>query len=150
MLAMVKWIYGLVMSLCIVILGWTGFGMSQPVMAQKTMVQTMLNASVSSPYILSEMRRNPVNEKLGEVRSKIDLNNSNVRMFRRYPGLYPTLARKIIDHAPFDKVADVLEIPGLSDREIDLLKSNLDHFVVTPPEPALTEGGDRINPGIYK
>ena len=91
-----------------------------------------------------------MDEKLGEVGSKVDLNNSNVMAFRRYPGLYPTLARKIIQNAPFDTVEDVLNIPGLSDREIDMLKANLDNFVVTPTEPALTEGADRINPGIYK
>ena len=41
-------------------------------------------------------------------------------------------------------------MPGLSEREIDILKDNLENFVVTPSEPALIEGGDRINPGIYK
>jgi photosystem II PsbU protein len=44
----------------------------------------------------------------------------------------------------------VLDIPGLSDRELEILKANLEHFIVTPPIPALTEGGDRINPGVYK
>ncbi|MEO1348201.1 MAG: hypothetical protein AAFW84_05275 [Cyanobacteria bacterium J06635_15] len=44
----------------------------------------------------------------------------------------------------------MLNIPGLSDSELNILKANLDHFVVNPPEPALVEGGDRINPGIYK
>ena len=60
------------------------------------------------------------------------------------------LARKIIANAPFNTVDDVLKMPGLSDREIDILKANLENFVVTPPEPALIEGGDRINPGVYK
>ena len=41
-------------------------------------------------------------------------------------------------------------MPGLSEREIDILKDNLENFVVTLSEPALIEGGDRINPGIYK
>jgi photosystem II PsbU protein len=144
-LAVIDMIASFLIGVCFLIASWTGLGMVQPVAAQ-----VLLNGSIPQTYILSDVRRNPVNEKLGEVRSKIDLNNSNVRTFRQYPGLYPTLARKIIDHAPFDDVKDVLDIPGLSDREIEILKSNLDHFVVTPTEPALTEGGDRINPGIYK
>ena len=45
---------------------------------------------------------------------------------------------------------EVLDIPDLSDREIDVLKANLDHFVVTPSKPALIEGGDRVDPGIYR
>jgi photosystem II PsbU protein len=124
---------------------WVGFGLTPPAIAQ-----TMLQQTLQQTHPLAEVLRNPVDEKLGEVGSKVDLNNSNVMAFRRYPGLYPTLARKIIQNAPFDTVEDVLNIPGLSDREIDMLKANLDNFVVTPTEPALTEGADRINPGIYK
>ena len=124
---------------------WVGLGFTQSAIAQ-----TLMNKALNETYVLSEMRLNPINEKLGEIGSKIDLNNSNVRAFRQYPGLYPTLARKIIDNAPFKTVEDVLNIPGLNDRERDILKDNLDHFVVTPSEPALIEGGDRINPGIYK
>lgn len=128
-----------------VIIFWFGFGFNQSAIAQ-----LMGHKTVENPYVLSDIIRNPVEEKMGEVSFKIDLNNSNVMAFRRYRGLYPTLARKIIKNAPFNTVEEVLDIPGLSDREIDVLKDNLDHFVVTPSEPALIEGGDRINPGIYR
>ena len=122
-----------------------GFSFTQPAFAQN-----LLQPTLQKTYPLAEVFRNPVDKKLGEVGSKVDLNNSNVMAFRKYPGLYPTLARKIIQNAPFDTVEDVLNIPGLSDREVDRLKANLDNFVVTAPEPALIEGADRINPGIYK
>lgn len=98
----------------------------------------------------AEQRHNPIDQKLGEIGAKVDLNNSNVMAFRRYPGLYPTLARKIIQQAPFETVEDVLNIPDLSESEQRLLRANLENFIVTPVESALTEGGDRINPGIYK
>jgi photosystem II PsbU protein len=120
-----------------------GLSFAAPVAAQG-----LRQPSVAS--LLAEALRNPVDEKLGEVGSKIDLNNSNVLAFTKYPGLYPTLARKIIQNSPFDAVEEVLDIPGLSDRELEILKANLEHFIVTPPIPALTEGGDRINPGVYK
>ena len=136
-----KFVIGLVMSVMV----WLGLGFNHPAIAQR------LRPYQSVPTtIAAQILRNPINERLGKVSTKLDLNNSNVLAFRRYPGLYPTLARKIIRNAPFDTVEDVLNIPGLSDREMELLQANFDNFVVTPPEPALTEGGDRINPGIYK
>ena len=142
---MLRPVFSVFLGLSMLLGSWVGFGLTPPAIAQ-----TMLQQTLQQTYPLGEVLRNPVDEKLGEVGSKVDLNNSNVMTFRRYPGLYPTLARKIIQNAPFDTVEDVLNIPGLSDREIDMLKANLDNFVVTPTEPALTEGADRINPGIYK
>lgn len=95
--------------------------------------------------------RNVMDDKLKtEFGKKIDLNNTNVRAFLDYPGLYPTLARLIIKNAPFEKVEDVLSIPGLTDRQKEVLKKNLDNFTVTSAEAALVEGGDRFNNGIYK
>jgi photosystem II PsbU protein len=97
------------------------------------------------------MTANVIDEKLSsEFGQKIDLNNSNIQTFAQYPGLYPTLAREIIKNAPYETVEDVLDIPGLSDRQKEKLQANLEHFTVTEVEPALVSGQDRINPGIYK
>ena len=104
-----------------------------------------------SPVLAAETELvNPADVKLGtEYGTKVDLNNANVRMFRQYRGFYPTLARKIIDNAPYDKVEDVLKIPGLTERQKELLQANLDTFTVTAPADVFTEGGDRYNPGAY-
>ena len=100
---------------------------------------------------MAEEFRNAVDDKLStEYGSKIDLNNTNVQAFAQYRGLYPNVAGKIIQNAPYSKVEDVLKIPGLSDRELDMIKANLDNFTVTEPDPALVEGFDRFNNGVYK
>ncbi|NJM84892.1 MAG: photosystem II complex extrinsic protein PsbU [Leptolyngbyaceae cyanobacterium RM2_2_21] len=117
-----------------------------------------LKASYSAPLLAQIFRdatgenlRNAVDDKLStEYGSKVDLNNANITAFTKYRGLYPTIARKILANAPFESVEDVLDMPGLSDREIDRLKANLDNFTVTPPDPALVEGADRFNNGVYK
>jgi photosystem II PsbU protein len=109
-------------------------------------------AELGSPVVLmAEVpERNPVDEKLAtEYGKKIDLNNTNVRAFRQYPGMYPTLAGKIVANAPYDKVEDVLSLPGLSERQKNTLQANLDEFTVTQVEVGLTEGDDRINNGLY-
>lgn len=95
--------------------------------------------------------QNRADAKLGtEFGKKIDLNNTNVRAFQQYPGLYPTLAKKIIKNAPYSKVEDVLQIPGLSDRQKQILQANFDHFTVTELESVFNEGDDRFNNGIYR
>jgi photosystem II PsbU protein len=93
---------------------------------------------------------NAVDAKLTtEYGQKIDLNNSDIRDFRALRGFYPNLASKIIKNAPYESVEDVLSIPGLSEGQKSRLQANLDSFVVTEVSSELTEGDDRINPGVY-
>ena len=108
------------------------------------------NISLQSASVLGAERINPADAKLEtEYGKKIDLNNANVRKFRRIPGFYPTLASKILQNAPYQTVEDVLEIPGLSDRQKDLLQANIEKFTVTTPAEVYNEGDDRYNPGVY-
>jgi photosystem II PsbU protein len=101
--------------------------------------------------ILAEEMRNAVDDKLStEYGSKLDLNNANVQAFVKYKGMYPTIAGKVLKFAPYENVEDVLEIPGLSDRERDIIEKNLSSFTVTPPDPAFVEGADRYNNGVYR
>lgn len=82
-----------------------------------------------------------------EFEQKIDLNNANLATFQDCPGFYPTLATLIVKNGPYQKVEDVLDIPGLSDRQKALLKSQLKNFTVTqsvmplerrmPPRPVM-------------
>jgi photosystem II PsbU protein len=109
------------------------------------------NVNLRSPVLLAELDlRNAADDKLStEFGKKIDLNNTHVRAFRQYPGMYPTLAGKIVQNAPYREVEDVLDIPGLSERQKQLLQANLDKFTVTDPSDVFVEGGDRYNPGVY-
>ena len=136
------------LSLLVGLMGW--LGVSQPVLAASLSNVTWRSVpllAVESPASY----RNRADAKLAtEFGKKIDLNNTNVRAFQRYPGLYPTLARKIIANAPYQNVEDVLNIQGLSDRQKELLQANLDNFAVTDIESAFTEGDDRYNNGIYR
>lgn len=126
--------------LFVLALGWMGW--VTPVMA----AESSTNEQSSAEPIV-----NVVDEKLGSAYGqKIDLNNTNIAAFIEYRGLYPTLARKIIQNAPYQSVEDVLNIPGLSERQKEILKANFDNFTVTEVETALVEGGDRYNNGLYK
>ena len=101
----------------------------------------------SNPVLAA--RRNAADAKLGEIKGKVDLNNSDVRDFRNLRGFYPSLASKIIQNAPYENVEDVLDIPGLSETQQERLQANLDNFVVTDASDVMNAGDDRYNPGVY-
>ena len=101
-----------------------------------------------SKYSGNEIR-NVVDDKIAEREGKVDLNNSSVRRFQQFPGMYPTMAGKIVLGGPYNSVDEVLKI-DLSDRQRELFEKYRENFTVTPPSVALNEGDDRINDGQYR
>jgi photosystem II PsbU protein len=139
-----KKLVGVVAALFLVFSAWVGAGIPQ------AQALDLSHFSVSSMSILAAVeRRNAADDKLGEFKDKVDLNNSDVRDFRKYRGFYPDLASKIVRNAPYERVEDVLDIPGLSETQRDRLQANFDSFTVTPPSDVFNEGDDRYNPGVY-
>ena len=108
-----------------------GVWLSQPLMAQ------------------AEELRNLADDKIAQAQGKVDLNNASVRRFQQYPGMYPTLAGKIVVGGPYSSVDDVLKM-DLTERQKELFEKYRDNFTVTQPEIALNEGFDRINDGQYR
>jgi photosystem II PsbU protein len=140
-----KRLLGVLVALGVLLAGLVGLGQPQSAMALSW------NSFEASPVLLAVEPRNRADDKLAtEFGKKIDLNNTNIRAFMEYPGLYPTLARKIVQNAPFEKVDDVFDIPGLTERQIQTLRANLDNFTISAPEDTFVEGGDRFNNGIYR
>ncbi|NBO27921.1 MAG: photosystem II complex extrinsic protein PsbU [Synechococcaceae bacterium WBA_2_066] len=93
--------------------------------------------------------RNLADDKIAQAQGKVDLNNSSVRRFQQFPGMYPTLAGKIVVGGPYTDVDDVLKL-DLSERQKELFEKYRSNFTVTQPEIALNEGFDRINDGQYR
>jgi photosystem II PsbU protein len=147
-------------TLLIAFSSWVSFSqtaIASPAFNQATPQMVWLHTIASAPKVLAaeggkiENLRDVVSDKMkANADQKLDLNNTNVRAFRLYQGLYPTIAGLIIKNAPYKNVDDVLNIPGLTDRQKQVLKENLDNFTATDVEAALTEGADRINNGIYR
>lgn len=111
----------------------------------------------SSAYAEDDLRnkysgneiRNVADDKIAAREGKVDLNNSSVRRFQQFPGMYPTMAGKIVLGGPYDSVEDVLSL-DLTERQQELFAKYRDNFTVTPPSIALNEGDDRINDGQYR
>ncbi|HCF27673.1 MAG TPA: Photosystem II extrinsic protein [Cyanobacteria bacterium UBA11049] len=136
------------LSLLVGLMGW--LGVSQPALAANASNFTWRSVPILAVESQATLRNRADAKLATEFGKKIDLNNTNVRSFQKYPGLYPTLAKKIIANAPYENVEDVLNIEGLSDRQKQILQANLDNFTVTEVEAAFTEGDDRYNNGIYR
>jgi photosystem II PsbU protein len=109
----------------------------------------LLFALVLPPAAYAADRRNIADDKIAERAGKIDLNNCSVRRFQDFPGMYPTLASKIVLGGPYNSVDDVLKL-DLTERQKELFDKYKDNFTVTAPEVALNEGFDRINDGQYR
>ncbi|ABW33294.1 photosystem II complex extrinsic protein PsbU [Acaryochloris marina] len=129
----------LVVASCLSLMGWL-----QPVSALDIQGQS------NSPGLLAAAYRNPVDAKLEtDYGQKIDLNNTNVIAFSQYKGLYPTIAGKVVQNAPYSSVEEVLNIDGLTEPQKKLLQQHMGDFTVTDPDPALVGGQDRYNTGAY-
>jgi photosystem II PsbU protein len=128
--------------LCLGLMGWVQPAMAANPLNQPATLQpaTLLAAKTNLP--------NGSNEAVcPEFEQKIDLNNANIVAFQDCRGFYPTLAMLIVKNAPYQKVEDVLNIPGLSDRQKALLRSQLKNFTVSesaipleqrmPPRPVM-------------
>ncbi|MCP9775280.1 photosystem II complex extrinsic protein PsbU [Cyanobium sp. HWJ4-Hawea] len=99
--------------------------------------------------VLAAGPRNIADDKIAERAGKVDLNNCSVRRFQDYPGMFPTLAGKIVLGGPYSSVDDVLKL-DLSERQKELFNKYKDNFTVTEASIALNEGDDRINDGQYR
>jgi photosystem II PsbU protein len=78
----------------------------------------------------------------------VDINNANVRVYLKMPGMYPSVAGKVASNGPYASVADVFNIPGLTGPEKDILKKYESRFVAKKPEADYVI--DKINNGLYK
>jgi Photosystem II 12 kDa extrinsic protein (PsbU). len=92
---------------------------------------------------------NKADRKLAEIGEKLDLNNSPLRSFRQIKRMFPNLGKKIIDNAPYKNVEQVLDMEDLTEKEVKLLKQNIDNFTVTPTSDVYNEGDYRLNTGSY-
>ncbi len=79
----------------------------------------------------------------------IDVNNTILRNYRQLPGFYPTLARILVQHAPYKSLEDMLQIPGLTEEQKALIKANAENFVIREYQEGASQVENRINQGYY-
>jgi photosystem II PsbU protein len=80
--------------------------------------------------------------------AKIDINNANVRVYVKLPGMYPGAAGKICSNGPYKSVSDLYNIKGISEAEKSAIKKYEDRLIVL--EPSAMYVIDRLNNGLYR
>lgn len=78
----------------------------------------------------------------------VDVNNANIRVYLKMPGMYPKVAAKIVSNGPYSSVGDLYNIPGLSGEEKAVIKKYESRF--TAQKPAADYVIDRVNNGLYR
>jgi len=80
--------------------------------------------------------------------NKIDINNANVRVYVKLPGMYPGAAGKICSNGPYKSVSDLYSIKGISEAEKSAIKKYESRLIVL--EPSAMYVIDRLNNGLYR
>lgn len=124
---------------------------SEPVVSRRALLSGALAAALAAALARARPAQARIDyEGIGYLGGgdKIDVNNANVRAYRKFPGLYPTAAKKIVQGGPYGTPEDILKNPELSERDKEVIKKYMDRFVALPPTPEYFT--DRVNNGIYK
>ena len=73
----------------------------------------------------------------GQRQEKVEINSATVEQLQEVPGIGPTLAARIVDfreeHGPFERVEDLLNVQGIGERTLELMRPYLE--VETPKVP---------------
>mmetsp|Transcript_4235 Transcript_4235/g.6877 ORF Transcript_4235/g.6877 Transcript_4235/m.6877 type:complete len:166 (+) Transcript_4235:69-566(+) len=80
--------------------------------------------------------------------TKIDINNANVRVFTKKPGMYPSAAGKIVSHAPYKNKDDMYAKAEFTAEEAAVTKKYDGDFLYLEPKAEYII--DNINNGLYR
>jgi photosystem II PsbU protein len=78
----------------------------------------------------------------------IDVNNANVRVYQKLPGMYPIVAGKIVAKAPYKDKADMYAKAGFEASEAEVAKKFDKDFIFLEPQAEFVI--DNINNGLYR
>merc|ERR1719284_656730 len=78
----------------------------------------------------------------------IDVNNANIRVYQKLPGVYPNAAGKIVSKGPYKSKEDMYAKAGFSAPEAAAVKKYDSKFLFLEPKPEYVI--DQINNGLYR
>jgi photosystem II PsbU protein len=96
----------------------------------------------SASFINDGIPEREIVEQQLNLGDRVDLNNSPVTDYKRFPGMYPRIAGLLASHGPYRSVQDAYKVPGLSNEDKLVIQKNFDKFAVLPPGRGFHE---RIN-----
>lgn len=132
------------------------FQSSQPAFRVNTELnadrRAFIGAAAAAVVAASPMAANAVRdyENVGLLggAETVDINNANVRVYLKMPGMYPNAAGKIAANGPYNSVSEIYNIPGLTSEEKAVMKKYESRFVTKAQVAEYVI--DRINNGLYR
>jgi competence protein ComEA len=76
-------------------------------------------------YVLKVGEKEVSGEVAGVSAGKININTASSSELESLSGIGPTYAQKIIDNRPYQKIEDILEIPGIGQKTFERIKDRL-------------------------
>merc|ERR1739841_79836 len=78
--------------------------------------------------------------------TKIDINNANIRVYAKLPGMYPGAAGKIASNGPYKSVSEIYAF--MNEKEKAATKKYESRLITL--EPSAMYVIDRVNNGLYR
>jgi len=80
--------------------------------------------------------------------STIDVNNANIRVYIKLPGMYPNAAGKLVSNAPYKNAGEMYSKCKFTAAESAAVKKYETRFIFLEPKPEYII--DNINNGLYR
>ena len=80
--------------------------------------------------------------------STIDVNNANIRVYIKLPGMYPNAAGKLVYNAPYKNAGEMYSKCKFTAAESAAVKKYETRFIFLEPKPEYII--DNINNGLYR
>jgi photosystem II PsbU protein len=65
----------------------------------------------------------------------VDVNNANIRVYTRFPGMYPNIARKIVKGIPYASIDEMLQKQPFTAAELEILDKYLKNLTALEAAP---------------
>ena len=76
------------------------------------------------------------------------MNNSNIRVYQKLPGMYPNAAGKVVKNLPYKSAGDMYSKCGFTPTESAAVKKYESRFIFLEPKPEYVM--DAFNNGLYR
>ena len=125
-----------------------GVTMAQEPVARRELLSKVLGASALAAATAANAEIDYAGVGYLGGAKTIDVNNANIRVYQKLPGVYPNAAGKIVSKAPYKSKEDMYSKAGFSAPEAAAVKKYDANFIFLEPRPEYII--DNINNGLYR
>ncbi|EKX52337.1 hypothetical protein GUITHDRAFT_65512 [Guillardia theta CCMP2712] len=117
-------------------------------LSRRDLIKNVAAFGVAAAPVLANAEIDYANVPFLGGSDKIDINNANVRVYTKLPGMYPTIAGIICKYGPYQTVEDLYKVPSLSAEQKQIIKKYEKNLLALDPAPEYIE--DKFNNGLYR